>query len=247
MDPGLLPLTQHIRHQFGRLRIFNLIAAGLAATGIVVVGSTATWVSTVSVLLFTGLLASKIWQFMRNDRAIKQFRLEERFLKQPLDTALLKRCLNRAEHIWDDSCTLRGLRAVLVKQLPRLMPQQEKVEAVRRKFHRVYRRLLPTRAQLGIVVPLFLAAHLAADSTLAAHPSIAAGVVLVLVLIEVLSIRTTWQLHDRFSQYEEALSRWALAQTELRNERPHRVKQYRHDLLYRAAPLFSAGVDPASA
>lgn len=247
MDPGLLPLTQRILHQYGLLRLFNLAAAGVAAVCMMAVGSTSTWPSPVLLVLLTGLLVSKIWQFMRNDRALKQIRLEERFLRQPLDPDLLRRCLSRSEHVWDDSCTLRGLRAVLVKPLPRLMPQREKIEFVRRKYHRVHQRLLPTRAQLGVIVPLFVLAHIVSDSTLAARPSIAVVVVLALAALEVAQLRTTWLLHGRFRQYENALSRWTLSRPEFQNILAPPVKSYRHDLLYRAAPLFSAGLDASAA
>lgn len=244
MPAGVLPLSDRICRDFRILRMMSIAEATIALVCVPVVvlyTSSSHWILLGVISLYA---ARKIWQFVRNDRVVKQIRLEERFFRQQMDGSTLARCVRRSEHVWDDSRTLRGLRAILARPLPRLLSQSEKTHLVQQKYHRVFRSLRPAMVRLDILVPLATGAWLLRQSFPTDPPrwvSLVIVAVAALALLELAEIKLSFNLRQRFASYERALSAWTLDRSDIASLFIKPRPGYRHDLLYRADPLYTAG------
>lgn len=199
------------------------------------------WLVGGAIALYAG---RKIAQFVRTDRALKQIRLEERFFRQQMDGATLLRCIRRSEHLWDDSVTLRALRGMAARPLPRILSEEEKTRRLAQNFHAHMRPLAPPLIRMSGLLPVIGLIWLLTD-TPAGDPrawfSLSIAGLLILIVLEVLQFRTARALKQLFGRFERGLGRWAIPHLE-RLEPGRPTAQYRHDLLYRDDPVYSAGL-----
>jgi hypothetical protein len=240
MPAGVLPLSERLRSDFRFLRSLNVaqMVIGLLA---VPFAFTLTAVPTVLVLiLILAYAGTKVHRYTILEKTLSQMRLEERFFRQHLDEETLSSCMDRSEHLWDDSHTLRGLRAVRSLPVPSLISREEKVKLVQRKYHNAFRALIPSRIAPEAVVPaLALAIIIFGLHEATMWASMLVTGVIAALLLEGTRFHRVLRLRRRFDSFERALSAWTLGQTFLfrTDDVPHRP--YRHRLLYRSEPVFS--------
>lgn len=245
MAAGVLPLSYRICRDLRLLRIISISAATIAAVSFpfaFVYGGSYRWLFALAIGSYT---ARKIAQFLRNDRVLKQIRLEERFFRQQMDGPMLGRCVRRSEHLWDDSLTLRGLRAVLARPIPRLFSETERSRQVQEKYHAVFRKLRPAIVTADLLLPIGGIMWLAVRSLPLDPPvwlSLAIAALVALTVLEIGRIRAALLVRKRFESYERALSLWTLGHADIPTlfNTPRR-SGYRHELLYRADPVYSVG------
>lgn len=242
MPAGVLPLSERLQSDFRFLRSLSISQVVIGVLALPYAFALEPLQTAIVIVLILVYAAAKVVQFVRMDRTLKQLRLEDRFFRQHLDESMLLDCLRRSEHLWDDSHTLRGLRGVQTLSLPRLLSKDEKRGLVQRKYHAVFRSLIPSRIAPEVFIPAFgfgvVVMGAVGGGTLVATMfivSIAAALVMELVRIyRVLVVR------GRFQSFERALSTWTLTRASLFKPDARSAKRpYRHQLLYRTEPVFS--------
>lgn len=244
----VIRLRQLYRWLFG-----TVIVATLAITGL----STLMFVPTFSMqraLLLGPLLAAylirKGYTGFKAQRAVRQFRLEEQFLRQNLGPMQLRQCLFEKNHLWQRSLVLRGLKGILARPLPRLLRSQEKERRVRRQFNHTlsFFQLPAYNPDILFTLVLFAAWFILLGSQ--APPgtwtptytavTASAGAMFALELLQFILQR---KLLARYDETEEALYNWTVSQRFEQTLRTIHHQLYTHRALYQAQPWFTSPDD----
>jgi hypothetical protein len=187
-------------------------------------------------LVLYGLRKAQL--FFRMRRAARQTRLEQQFLRQPLDAAHLRECLYRQDHLWRESLVLRALRSILQRPLPAQFAASEKKQRLRRQLRRSLRPLRLMRYNLdwaAYAAALGMGAWLHPSSL---NPAVAGATVLV-VLLEGGQAVLQWQLRQQHEAMLDTLGDWLLARDFRRTLRAVARSGYTHHPLYQARSWFA--------
>ncbi|MFW5973554.1 MAG: hypothetical protein ACOCTG_06140, partial [Bacteroidota bacterium] len=245
MSTDLSSHLHRISRDYRLLRAITAVQAmaALVALPLLALGSSiAGWLAAIIGGVF---VVRKVRQSRRNDLLDKQIRYEARFFRQQMDERTLVQCLRRSEHLWDASCTLRGMRAVFTKPIPRLLPSSEKKALLRQRYRMAFRGLIPPRITPDVLVPVAGVAWIF-QATFPAELSsgllILGIVVAAMVLLELATIVVAHDIRTRFRGYENELFRWTLDRMHVADIVTPTTPTYRHEVLYRSEPMFAAGM-----
>ncbi len=251
------PLFAHIaalRHQVKRIRRATVFSIALLLPGAALLLTTTanTLLALALVAALGGYLLCKVRRTLWTYRIVNQLRLEEQFVRHSPSREHIQTCLRRFDHLWTNSLTLKGLRALM--EHPPLPKQQRDAfqEIAHRHFSRALSSLRPSPvpfgllwlASLSLLWVGFSSSSLLEDTALPAF--LALTLLLVLLLNEVTQEILCADLRDGFSHWATLLSTWtqALALDELiaaQHEKP-----YRHTPLYRSWVLGKRPDEPHS-
>ena len=229
--------TRHLLRRLGWLTLLGATAT-LSLSPLLL---RAAWTGSSRVLLLLLLalyLACKGAQWLRTRRLLKQIRTEAAFVGQRLSSAELVGCLERRDHLWARSLTLRVLREARDHPFPGLLLVEEERRYVRALLRRAYERLALPYPYLGLLTWTALVGAATASGGAALW---SLGGVLVMAptagLLELLALGFHLRLRRCLTQLEQALADWTMSQA-LKLKLPHRGRPYTHMLLYRSPPWF---------
>ncbi len=183
-------------------------------------------------LLIAGVLvlaARALHHAYTSHRAVKQLRLERRFVRHGPDAASLRRCLRQGGHLWQHSHTFRGMRRIAASPPGTSATAQQ-------HYRHVLAPLCPSWSALDLGAALLLVILLAAlgAGALPAHPPALAAATLVLGGEAFLAAagRRGRRDVDRLAQL---VSTWTLTGPLAQLRRGAVGHTYRHTALYQAA------------
>lgn len=228
---------------YRRLRFVAIALSILAASTLPVIVFSPRIVSAsiALVLALVAYAAAKVYVAVKYTRALKQLRLEERFLRDLPRGEKLAALLSHDHHMWSSSRLWIGLRSVLTHPLPHLLLVEEKRRRIERHFHRAVRGLAPANfnwhvvALLGIILGWDLARIYQGGA--GAPFLVTGGIFAVMLTLETLQSGMQWALDKQFRRLEKSLCEWTLYNRFEQGVTAH-GKNYTHRLLYQARPWF---------
>lgn len=224
-------------HRWLRRAAWGAGAAALGLVPLVLLLPLGAWQSALVLTLLLAYAASKGRRLARTRRALRQLRLEERFLQQPLEAAALRTCLRKPNHFWSCSRTWQGLRHAQRRARARLLPEQERRRRVQACYRHAFRAARPSLLSLDAGLAVLLLATGAALGVLSSGLG-AAGLGAVLAL-EGAQGALRYALQRDYEALTAALADWTLARRSAFHADD--AAAYRHLLLYEAQPWFSNG------
>lgn len=245
MAADVLPLFNRIGRYIRTIRATNLAQAAITATALPIVfvyASQNRALLAMAILLYGWL---KIRQYIRTDRSAKQIRLEERFYRQQMDGPTLRRCADRSDHLWDDSLALRAVRGFVSQPPPRILSSYVKIGRLAREFSVHLGTLVPRVFSPAALIPAAIVVWLLVGFSTADAPRWMSMSIAALVIVgglEILQIRVVRRTRVLVDHVTHALGSWAF---DLLGDDPGESTpspSYRHELLYRADPVYSAGI-----
>ena len=245
MAAEVLPLFDRIGRYLRVLRASTLGQSTISALALPVVliyGMQYRWILALIIAAYTGL---KIRRFLKTDRALKLIRLDERFFREQMDEETLRRCAGQTNHLWHQSISLHAIRSIINRPLPRILSRKEKIARVNRRFQRYLKPVIPRTYAPEAVIPVVLlvwvfVSHGSSGPDLRISLSIA--ILLIISGLEVLIISRSRGMKSLLDRITPQLSEWALDAVGRYEEAAQEGAPYRHDLLYHADPVYSAGV-----
>ena len=230
-----------LRHQIRRIEQATIVGtvALVPCAAILMMTSGMHWSSLVLLLVLVGYLRRKVGQIVRARRAVKQLRLEEQFVRHRPAPKHVLTCTRRPNHLWAQSLTLKGLKALFANPPARRLPVEDKQRYIRRHYIRSFNPLWPSRIPVDLLwfsaLGLFWLWVVPEALLQAPSSGVLAGVGLLLVILgaEALQIVLQADLRGGFEHLATLLSDWTLAQPFTLHM--VREKPYRHTSLYRSS------------
>lgn len=209
-------------------------------------GTGLTWGHLLMLALY---LAHKGYVYVRASSLKRKLRLEALFVAHSPAPSRLRRCWQRRDHLWQNSLTLQGLRAISQRRSSSALDCTV-AEDVAASFDRSLAPLRLPRFNVGLV--LVVGVVLTGLSTASPDaPLLFAGISLLIGLAAAADVHLAvvhHRQHQHFAAYLEALVLWALEEQAELLTPP--ARPYQHVILYRAprwfaqAPTASASSSP---
>ncbi len=231
-----------MRHQIRRIQRATVLgtAAMLPCAAILLATSEAGWLILLLVLTLAGYVQHKVRRVFWARRAVKQLGLEKQFVRHSPTPEHVLTCMRRYNHLWTQSLTLKGLKALAEDQPAPSLPDHAKQAHIHRHYTRSFKPLHPARLPADLI--WFAAAGLlwlwfVPEALLSDMPALVfTGMALLLLILtaEVIQAILGADLRDSFAHFATLLSVWTLAHDfETAFESVHQ-KPYRHTTLYRS-------------
>ena len=242
MSRHLFAHTAALRHQARRIRraaVFGL-AAMLPCAVILLATTEARWLSLVLALILAGYTHRKLRQAFWAHRTAKQFRLEEQFVRHGPTPEQVLTCTRRYDHLWAQSLTLKGLKALAEHTPASALPTEAKQALIARHYTRPFKTLRPSPRPTALI--WFAALTLGwlwfvPDPLLHDMPPLVfAGLALLLFILvaEVVQQILHADLRDGLDHLLTLLSAWTHTQAFDTVFETIPQKPYRHTALYRS-------------
>jgi hypothetical protein len=242
----VLAATAVLRLHFRRLRSIGLLGA-VTALGLVPLSlymPRAGWARYTMLSLVCLYAGRKVVQFLRSRAALRQFSMEEHFLRYGSSAGRVQKCIESDSHLWTRSCILGGLKGLMHHPITTDMIGDEKRDRVYRQFHRAFRKLEPAHAYLdsGLLLSLIV--------LVIAIPSIGINLRAILfqagflalavaAIAEISHLIIRRRLFETMRRFYGTLTEWAI------REALHAAvtASYSHRRLYFAPPWFADSSD----